>query len=107
MSLTLAHYRCFYLHEHGRGDLSPFLRFCPPSHGLGFGGRYQPRGGGSGSVPHCTTVGASASVCFSCMTDAPPMYCRPSRRMPTVMAKSLMEITITSTPRNVARRPTG
>ena len=33
MSLTLAHYRCLYLQKHGRGDLSPFLRFCPPSQG--------------------------------------------------------------------------
>src|SRR5438105_6401389 len=70
MSLTLAHYRCFYLHEHGRGDLSPFLRFCPPSHGLGFGGRYQPRGGGSGSVPHCTTVGPRPASVFPAVNRA-------------------------------------
>src|SRR5207245_4905894 len=49
----------------------------------------------SSVLRHC---GASASACFSCMTDAPPMYCRPSRRMPTVMAKSQIAITIASTP---------
>src|SRR5437870_10587337 len=29
----------------------------------------------SSVLRHC---GASASACFSCMTDAPPMYCRPA-----------------------------
>src|SRR2546422_4785993 len=53
--------------------------------------------------PPRSTLFPYTTLFRSCMTDAPPMYCRPSRRMPTVMAKSLMEITIASTDRKSTR----
>ncbi len=59
----------------------PYSDFALHHMGPGSGGRNQPRRGRSRTSSAPPRSGASANASFSCMTDAPPTCCRPSRPM--------------------------